>query len=141
MTKDKIQKLLETDDDLAVWFQLLCENGPQAIEAQAWQFVAVLSERNEEATITEVTDALFDLAHELCPDSLAGADEAADERRQDLYRHAIEWASKLPAGGQQAFADALEDGFQDAWESSLHGFRHYLKGCCSVALGAARGAA
>ena len=119
--KEKVKALLDRNDDLAIWFQVLCENGPQAIKAQAWQ----LAERRDEG---EVRDALLELAHELLPDSPAGEDP-----RQVLFREYLLWAERQDAATRARLSGDPEDGFEEAWES-LGDLRRWLRTRCAAAL-------
>jgi hypothetical protein len=124
--KEKIKNLLDRDDDLAIWFQVLCEQGRQAVEAQAWQ-LAKSPRRNE----SEVRDAMLELAHELLPDSPAGVEDP----RQVLFREMGIWASRQPEGVQDRLRHGLTgDGFQEAWDSGLHDLRGYLRTACEAAM-------
>lgn len=124
--KARVKKLLEKDDDLTIWFTLRCEDGVQAIEAQAWQMADVLNEDEN-----EVRDAMLELAHELLPDSPAGAEDP----RQVLFREMGVWASKQDQEVQDRLTEYLADGdgFDEAWESGLASFREYLRGKCKRA--------
>ena len=124
---ERVEKFLE-DPDHGIWFALLCENGPQAVEAQAWQVA-----RELRADESEAKDAMLELAHELLPDSPAGAEDPRDS----LYREMGAWASMQPPDVQDRLAASLEHSFQDAWESGLHGFRNYLRSRCKAALAVA----
>ena len=130
--KEKAKKLLDQDSDLTIWFISLCEAGPEAIKAQAWQIADVLK-----ADKHEVRDAMLEFAHELLPDSPAGEDP-----RQTLFRELGVWASRQPQGVQdkvQALLEGSTQGseigsFQNAWEGPLNGFRGYLRSVCRIAL-------
>lgn len=122
--------------DTAIWFQLLCENGPQAIEAQGWQLQAELKDRGVRASLRDVQDAMLELAHELLPESPAGEDP-----RQAIFREAGRWISRRPRADQERYRTALEsghtpgDGFQEAWDGSVASFRKFLRRCCQAAIG------
>lgn len=121
---EQVRNLLDHDDDIAIWFQLLCENGPDAIKAQAWQIADVLQSQRD-----DVLDAMLELAHELLPDSPAGEDP-----RQLLFREAGIWASKQPQAVQDRLEASFQTGFDEAWHSSLGTFRGYLRERCKAAL-------
>jgi hypothetical protein len=118
------------DRDTAVWFALLAEAGPDAIEAQGWQLKEVLSDRGVKVPLRDEQDAMLELAHELLPDSPAGEDP-----RQALFREMGRWASAQPEEAQERLRALLaEDSFLDAWDSGVRGFRNYLRSRCAAAL-------
>lgn len=119
-----VEEFFEERDN-GIWFQVLCESGPQAIEAQAWQVAEVLHQDRE-----EVRDAMLELAYELLPDSPAGAEDS----RQVLVRELGVWASRQPQEVQERLAASLDDGFEEAWEAGLSSFRKYLRLKCTAAL-------
>ncbi len=122
-----VEEMLE-DRDVGIWFGVLAEGGPHAIEAQAWQMKALLDDAGIGAPLRDVQDAMLELAHDLLPDSAAG-DDPRDRLTGDLGR----WASAQPPEVREKLAAMLEHGYQDAWESGLQGFRHYLRGRCIAA--------
>jgi hypothetical protein len=124
---EQVERFLE-DEDNGIWFALLCEQGTEAIKAQAWQVAESLREEQG-----PVRDVMLELAHELLPDSPAGAEDP----RQVLFREFGIWASRQPQELQEHLEASLEDGFQDAWELGLSGFRSYLRLRCEAALKAA----
>ena len=121
--RGRVRKLLEEDKDLAIWFQVLCESGPEAIKAQAWQ-VAQELHRDE----GEIRDAMLELAHELLPDSPSGEDP-----KRVLFREYLLWTEQQNAIVRDRLAGDPEDGFEEAWES-LGDFRHWLRARCRAAL-------
>ncbi len=125
-TRPAVERFFE-DHDNGIWFQVLCENGPQAFEAQAWQVAERLHRDREECR-----DAMLELAYELLPDSPAGVEDP----RQVLFREAGVWASRQPQEVQDRLAALFdyEHGFLDAWDSGLQGFRNYLRSRCLAAL-------
>jgi hypothetical protein len=124
-TRERVERFLE-DRDNGIWFQVLCEQGWQAVEAQAWQVAKSLRRNKDEAR-----DAMLELAHELLPDSPAGAEDP----RQVLFREMGVWASRQPEGVQDRLRHGLtDDGFQEAWDSGLHGLRGYLRTACEAAM-------
>ncbi len=79
------------DRDTAIWFASLCESGPDAIEAQAWQIREALRNRGVKAPLRDVQDAMLQLAHELLPNSPAGLDP-----RDRLTHDLGVWATGQP---------------------------------------------
>lgn len=123
--KERVKNLLEHNDDIAIWFQLLCENGAKAIEAQAWQIADVM-----QAPCDEVRDAMLEVAHELLPDSPAGEDP-----HQLLFREAGIWASRQPQDVQKRLAASFDgEEFEEAWGKDLGTFRRYLRERCRAAI-------
>ena len=114
------------DRDNGIWFQVLCESGPEAIKAQAWQISETLH-RDE----GEVRDAMLELAHELLPDSPAGEDP-----RQVLFREYLLWAERQDADTRARLSRDPEDGFEEARES-LGTLRRWLRARSKAALEAA----
>lgn len=121
----RVEEFLE-DRDNGIWFQMLCEYGTQAIEAQAWQVAAEVNADKDEAR-----DAMLELAYALLPDSPTGSEDP----RQVLFRELGVWATGQSQAVQDRLAISLEDSFfQEAWESGLNGFRHYLRRACETAI-------
>lgn len=129
-TNEAIERFFEERDN-GIWFQVLCESGTEAIEAQAWQVAKSLHRDRK-----EVRDAMLQLAYELVPDSPAGSEDP----RQTRFRELGVWASRQPQEVQERLSASLETspgaslGFQEAWESGLSGFRGYLRDQCTSAV-------
>lgn len=116
--------------DTAVWFALLCEQGPDAIEQQAWQLQAELKDRGIKAGLRDVQDAMLQLAYELLPDSPAGIDPR-DRLTHDLGR----WATGQPPEVQGRLRVLLEGpGSTGAFAGSLASLRAFLRKVCTEAL-------
>jgi hypothetical protein len=115
------------DHDTGIWFALLAENGPHAIEAQGWQLQAVLKDRGVNAPLRDVQDAMLQLAHELLPDS-------AEDPRLEMLRVAKKWVNGRPKEDQARYMAALEEGFPEFWEAPASEFRKFLRRCCEVAM-------
>jgi hypothetical protein len=63
--------LFKDSAEYRYFFRRLCERSPYRLRAQAWQFAEELADRGMSFELSEVEDALWELARELMPDSPA----------------------------------------------------------------------
>ncbi len=75
--RNALLALLEASADYRRFFRRLCEEGPPALEGQAWQFRDELADRGRTFPLADVREALFGLAHDLLPESPAAGRDAA----------------------------------------------------------------
>lgn len=88
MNIDKALLRLLRKADWQHFFQACCQDGVVRLEAQAWQFQEELCERQgrKNYIITDVQDALFDLARELMPETPAATQAAFENWAGSLLR-------------------------------------------------------
>jgi hypothetical protein len=125
--KRRIEHLLE-DRDTGIFFQILCENGPDALRAQAWQFRPHF-DKTEGPELDATRDALLELAYELLPDSPAGTPETLYEAKRELFGKAVRW---LHAQGMDVTEALPAEAMNEAWELPLPDFRAYLRARCEA---------
>jgi len=72
-TKTATVELLKENRSLRMLYKGCCNTSAFRLRSQAWQFRDELAERGQAASLEAVQDALFELAHDLFPES-PGAD-------------------------------------------------------------------
>lgn len=122
---EAIRAELDGNDDTAIWFALLAESGPDAIEAQGWQLQAELKDRGVKAELRDVQDAMLELAHELL---------GLEDPRLEMMRITTRWISRRSTEDQERYRVIFEEGFPEFWEAPAADFRQFLRRCCVGAM-------
>jgi len=115
-----VLKLLKGSSEWRCFFRACCETSPFRLRSQVWQFREELAERSPEyfdKGNPELEDALFGLARELLPNSLAA--QWDEEWASSLCKDVLGRLAEHCAGLTAAEMEALDLSAQDVWDERM----------------------
>lgn len=124
MIRQKVEELVGSEAEWGHFFEECCKSS-ERLRAQAWQFRDELQERSRKTewrmkfVLSDVEDALLELAVELLPDTPAGSCDP----RELLFREAVAWLTEHQPDQERwaNFAEGLD------WYVPLGEFREELR--------------
>lgn len=118
--KAEVEKLIMSEPEWGHFFQMCCSDGVERLEGQVWQFRDELADYGQRHRLDDVQDALFDLARELVPESLAAGKAAYEDWAGSLLRQMFDLLHERGLEGPAGVdADRIDEAYATYTRATL----------------------